>query len=57
MPVAVAAFTNLSRDHLDLHKTMEAYFAAKVRLIFTGLGIRETLKMQIGYAAKGAPEE
>jgi UDP-N-acetylmuramoyl-L-alanyl-D-glutamate--2,6-diaminopimelate ligase len=26
------AFTNLSRDHLDYHGTMEAYFAAKMRL-------------------------
>jgi UDP-N-acetylmuramoyl-L-alanyl-D-glutamate--2,6-diaminopimelate ligase len=28
----VAAFTNLSRDHLDHHHTMEGYFAAKARL-------------------------
>ncbi len=28
----VAVFTNLSRDHLDYHKTMEAYFAAKASL-------------------------
>lgn len=28
----VAVFTNLSRDHLDFHGTMEAYFAAKRRL-------------------------
>jgi UDP-N-acetylmuramoyl-L-alanyl-D-glutamate--2,6-diaminopimelate ligase len=27
-----AAFTNLSRDHLDYHATMQAYGAAKVRL-------------------------
>ena len=27
-----AAFTNLSRDHLDYHKTMAAYGAAKARL-------------------------
>jgi UDP-N-acetylmuramoyl-L-alanyl-D-glutamate--2,6-diaminopimelate ligase len=27
-----AAFTNLTRDHLDYHKTEEAYFAAKARL-------------------------
>ncbi len=29
---AVAAFTNLTQDHLDYHKTMEAYFAAKAAL-------------------------
>ncbi|NJC08292.1 UDP-N-acetylmuramoyl-L-alanyl-D-glutamate--2,6-diaminopimelate ligase [Polymorphobacter fuscus] len=32
LPVAAAGFTNLSRDHLDYHGTMEAYFAAKLRL-------------------------
>ncbi|WP_439545588.1 UDP-N-acetylmuramoyl-L-alanyl-D-glutamate--2,6-diaminopimelate ligase [Sandarakinorhabdus sp.] len=32
LPVAAAAFTNLSRDHLDYHGTMDAYFAAKARL-------------------------
>ena len=30
--VAAAAFTNLSRDHLDYHRTMDDYFAAKMRL-------------------------
>ena len=29
---AVAAFTNLTQDHLDFHKTMEAYGAEKLRL-------------------------
>ncbi|MGA0122005.1 MAG: UDP-N-acetylmuramoyl-L-alanyl-D-glutamate--2,6-diaminopimelate ligase [Gaiellales bacterium] len=29
---AAAAFTNLTRDHLDYHPDMEAYFAAKARL-------------------------
>ena len=28
-----AIFTNLTRDHLDYHKTFEAYFAAKARLV------------------------
>jgi len=32
LPVAAGAFTNLSRDHLDYHPSMEAYFAAKMRL-------------------------
>lgn len=30
--VTAAAFTNLSRDHLDYHETVEAYFFAKARL-------------------------
>jgi UDP-N-acetylmuramoyl-L-alanyl-D-glutamate--2,6-diaminopimelate ligase len=30
--IAAGAFTNLSRDHLDYHPTMEAYLAAKLRL-------------------------
>jgi len=32
-----AIFTNLTRDHLDFHRTMEEYFAAKHRL-FDGAG-------------------
>ncbi|MDO4411636.1 UDP-N-acetylmuramoyl-L-alanyl-D-glutamate--2,6-diaminopimelate ligase [Cutibacterium sp.] len=28
----VVAFTNLGRDHLDFHKTLDAYFEAKARL-------------------------
>ncbi len=32
LPVRAAAFTNLSRDHLDYHGTMEAYLEAKLRL-------------------------
>jgi UDP-N-acetylmuramoyl-L-alanyl-D-glutamate--2,6-diaminopimelate ligase len=32
VPLAAAAFTNFSRDHLDYHQTMEAYFEAKMRL-------------------------
>ncbi len=30
--VIAGAFTNLSRDHLDYHKDMDDYFAAKMRL-------------------------
>ena len=32
LPVQAAAFTNLSRDHLDYHGDMAAYFHAKLRL-------------------------
>ena len=32
LPVRAAAFTNLSRDHLDYHLTMDAYLDAKLRL-------------------------
>ncbi|MCB2081898.1 MAG: UDP-N-acetylmuramoyl-L-alanyl-D-glutamate--2,6-diaminopimelate ligase [Rickettsiales bacterium] len=32
LPVTVAAFTNLSRDHLDYHKDMAAYLDAKMTL-------------------------
>jgi UDP-N-acetylmuramoyl-L-alanyl-D-glutamate--2,6-diaminopimelate ligase len=32
LPVRAAAFTNLSRDHLDYHGDMAAYFHAKLRL-------------------------
>lgn len=31
--ISAAAFTNLSRDHLDYHGSMETYFAAKRRLM------------------------
>lgn len=32
LPFATAGFTNLTQDHLDYHKTMENYKAAKARL-------------------------
>ena len=37
---AVVAFTNLTRDHLDYHKTMENYWYAKQRLFDGRLGSR-----------------
>lgn len=39
---AAGVFTNLSRDHLDLHGTMDAYFEAKARLFdsnFTDIAV------------------
>ena len=32
VPLAAAAFTNFSRDHLDYHASMDEYFEAKMRL-------------------------
>ena len=32
IPVEIAAFTNLTHEHLDYHKTMERYAAAKAKL-------------------------
>ncbi|HUJ94926.1 MAG TPA: UDP-N-acetylmuramoyl-L-alanyl-D-glutamate--2,6-diaminopimelate ligase [Terriglobales bacterium] len=37
IPFDVAVFTNLTRDHLDYHRTMEEYFAAK-QALFHGCG-------------------
>ena len=38
VPLAAAAFTNFSRDHLDYHPSMDAYFLAKMRLFEELLG-------------------
>ena len=35
---ALAVFTNLTRDHLDYHRTMESYFSAKEKLFNGSLG-------------------
>ena len=37
IPFDVAVFTNLTRDHLDYHGTMDAYFGAK-QVLFEGCG-------------------
>ena len=39
---AGGAFTNLTEDHLDYHKTMEAYFAAKLELAKKVASVAET---------------
>lgn len=38
VPYDVALFTNLTQDHLDYHKSMEEYFAAKT-ILFKGSGV------------------
>lgn len=58
---AVAAFTNLTQDHLDYHRTMENYRDAK-GLLFSGLSKRATAVLNfddpIGeYYARRTPAE
>jgi UDP-N-acetylmuramoyl-L-alanyl-D-glutamate--2,6-diaminopimelate ligase len=48
---AVAVFSNLTRDHLDYHQTMESYFAAKAKL-FNG-----TLDPQLGASVINVDDE
>jgi UDP-N-acetylmuramoyl-L-alanyl-D-glutamate--2,6-diaminopimelate ligase len=40
LEISVAVFSNLTRDHLDYHKTMENYWYAKQRLFDGRLGSR-----------------
>jgi len=40
---AAVCFTNLSRDHLDLHGSIEEYFAAKARLFTTEFTTRAAI--------------
>lgn len=44
----VAAFTNLSHEHLDYHKTMEAYFQAKARLFKEVLNLQGVAVVNVG---------
>lgn len=46
---AVAVFTNLSRDHLDFHGSMESYFAAKARLFEVMLSDRGVVNLDSPY--------
>ena len=34
IPFYISAFTNLSQDHLDYHKTLENYFISKLKIFF-----------------------
>jgi UDP-N-acetylmuramoyl-L-alanyl-D-glutamate--2,6-diaminopimelate ligase len=50
----IAVFTNLTPDHLDLHKDIESYFSAK-SLLFTGLG--KGAKSNMKYAIINADDK
>jgi UDP-N-acetylmuramoyl-L-alanyl-D-glutamate--2,6-diaminopimelate ligase len=66
IPFDVAVFTNLTRDHLDYHETMEKYFAAK-KLLFDGtiypaprvaiLNVHDARTKQLAAAARRAGAE
>jgi UDP-N-acetylmuramoyl-L-alanyl-D-glutamate--2,6-diaminopimelate ligase len=53
----VAAFTNLSQDHLDFHRTIDSYRQAKMRL-FTGLAPNAVAVTNLDDAmGRGIPHE
>jgi UDP-N-acetylmuramoyl-L-alanyl-D-glutamate--2,6-diaminopimelate ligase len=49
---AVVAFTNLSHDHLDYHRTMENYFAVKARLFSSEYSSRAVIWVDDPYGAR-----
>ncbi len=53
---AVAAFTNLSQDHLDFHGDMEEYFAAKRLLFADGRSEAAVVNVDDAYGARLAAE-
>ena len=53
---AVAAFTNLTQDHLDFHADMEDYFLAKRRLFEGGRAERAVINLDDPYGDKLAAE-
>ncbi|MBI3433986.1 MAG: UDP-N-acetylmuramoyl-L-alanyl-D-glutamate--2,6-diaminopimelate ligase [Proteobacteria bacterium] len=50
-----AAFTNLGRDHLDYHASMQAYLAAKLRLFAEVLDARATVVLPRGEPGRALP--
>ena len=48
----VAAFTNLSHDHLDYHGTMEEYFLTKARLFHTEYAKRAVIWVDDPYGER-----
>jgi UDP-N-acetylmuramoyl-L-alanyl-D-glutamate--2,6-diaminopimelate ligase len=46
---AVAVFTNLGRDHLDFHASVEEYFQAKARLFTPELSVQAVVNLDDSY--------
>jgi UDP-N-acetylmuramoyl-L-alanyl-D-glutamate--2,6-diaminopimelate ligase len=53
---AVAAFTNLTQDHLDFHADMDDYFLAKRRLFAAGMAERAVVNVDDPYGDRLAAE-
>lgn len=53
---AVVAFTNLSQDHLDFHKTMDDYFAAKSKLFTFEFADLAVINIDDAYGVKLAAQ-
>ena len=53
---AVVAFTNLSHDHLDYHRSMEEYYAAKRRLFEADFSSRAVIWVDDPYGERLARE-
>jgi UDP-N-acetylmuramoyl-L-alanyl-D-glutamate--2,6-diaminopimelate ligase len=53
---AVAAFTNLTQDHLDFHADMDDYFLAKRRLFESGRSERGVINLDDPYGDRLAAE-
>ncbi len=47
--IGLVSFTNISRDHLDYHPTMEAYLAAKLRLFTDLVGPRGAAVIEVDH--------
>src|SRR5690606_34835907 len=54
--ISVAAFTNLSQDHLDFHRDLEDYFAAKARLFTPELSERAVVVVDDAWGRRMAAE-
>jgi UDP-N-acetylmuramoyl-L-alanyl-D-glutamate--2,6-diaminopimelate ligase len=52
----IVAFTNLTQDHLDYHKTMDSYFAAKANLFTAEYASAVVINIDDPYGAKLASE-
>jgi UDP-N-acetylmuramoyl-L-alanyl-D-glutamate--2,6-diaminopimelate ligase len=53
---AIAAFTNLTQDHLDFHKDMENYFAAKAELFTSEYAERSFINIDSPYGLRLADQ-